>query len=57
MTGLILAIPGVPGPGIAVMIVGLVILSPHFDWARRALEWCREKAEQVREKAFGKRAE
>jgi uncharacterized protein (TIGR02611 family) len=42
--GLILAIPGVPGPGIAVIILGLVILSGHFEWARRLLHWAKRKA-------------
>jgi hypothetical protein len=44
VSGLILAIPGVPGPGIPTMIVGLIILSDHFAWARRALDWLRTKA-------------
>jgi hypothetical protein len=42
--GLILAIPAVPGPGIPTMIVGLIILSDRFFWARRALNWLRRKA-------------
>jgi hypothetical protein len=48
--GLILAIPGVPGPGIAVMIVGLVLLAEHYHWARRLLVWAKRKGEQVRDK-------
>jgi uncharacterized protein (TIGR02611 family) len=47
LAGLIMAIPGVPGPGIAVMIVGLVILSDHFVWARRLLDWTKQKAASV----------
>jgi hypothetical protein len=43
VVGLILAIPGVPGPGIPTIIVGLVMLSDHFAWARSALEWMRRK--------------
>jgi hypothetical protein len=42
-TGAILAIPGIPGPGIALIIVGLLLLSDHFEWARRALDWLRAK--------------
>ena len=49
--GLILALPGVPGPGLAIMIVGLVLLGKHFHWARRTLEWARQKAGRLREKA------
>jgi uncharacterized protein (TIGR02611 family) len=50
-TGLVLAIPGVPGPGIAVILLGLVILSAHFHWARRSVEWVKRKAEQAKQKA------
>jgi len=50
VAGLIMAVPGVPGPGIAVMIVGLVILSDHFQWARRMLDWAKQKAERIRER-------
>lgn len=45
--GLILSIPLVPGPGIVVIILGLVILSSHFSWARRLLEWAKRKASSV----------
>ncbi len=51
--GLILAIPGVPGPGLAVMLVGLILLAEHFHWARRALDWARRKAEAVRARLGG----
>lgn len=42
--GLVLAIPGVPGPGLAIMLLGLILLAEHFHWARRARDWAREKA-------------
>ena len=45
--GLILAIPGVPGPGIPLMLVGLVILSERFAWAKRVLNWTRAKARRA----------
>jgi putative transmembrane protein PGPGW len=41
--GLILAIPGVPGPGIPLVLLGLVILSGQFSWAKRLLDWARQK--------------
>jgi uncharacterized protein (TIGR02611 family) len=50
VAGLIMSVPGVPGPGIAVMILGLVILSDHFQWARRMLDWAKQKAERIRER-------
>jgi drug/metabolite transporter (DMT)-like permease len=42
--GLILAVPGVPGPGIPLVLLGLVILSGHFSWAKRLLDWVRQKS-------------
>ncbi len=48
--GLILAIPGVPGPGFLVMIAGLVILARHFHWAKRALDRMKAKWEEVKNK-------
>jgi hypothetical protein len=41
--GLILAVPVVPGPGIPIVLLGLVILSAHFSWAKRLLDWARQK--------------
>ena len=38
----ILAIP-YPGPGWAIVFVGLAILATEFEWARRALTWTRER--------------
>jgi len=46
--GLILAIPGVPGPGIPLILFGLVLLSARFAWAKRVLEWAKRKWSQVR---------
>ena len=43
LVGFILALPLVPGPGIAVMLVGLVLLSDHFTWARRCVDWAKHK--------------
>jgi uncharacterized protein (TIGR02611 family) len=50
IVGGILALPGVPGPGIVVIILGLWLLSDHFDWAKRALTWAREKLERLKQK-------
>ncbi len=35
LAGVVLAIPGVPGPGLLVVFVGLTVLSTEFEWARR----------------------
>ena len=47
--GLILAIPGVPGPGIPLVLLGLVILSGHFSWAKRLLDWAKQKSNWSRD--------
>ena len=35
LVGLVLALPGVPGPGLLVAFLGLTVLSAEFEWARR----------------------
>jgi hypothetical protein len=45
-----LALPSVPGPGILVILLGLVLLSDHFAWAKRTLVWAREKFVRLRER-------
>lgn len=35
VVGIVLALPGVPGPGLLVVFVGLTALSAEFEWARR----------------------
>ena len=50
VVGGVLALPGVPGPGIAIVLLGLLLLSDHFAWAREALVWLREKAAGARRK-------
>ncbi len=41
--GLVLSIPGVPGPGFVLIFAGLVLLSEYYHWARRTLDWARRK--------------
>jgi len=48
--GGVLALPGVPGPGIPVILLGLWMLSGHFAWARRAMGWLQERTAGVRRK-------
>jgi uncharacterized protein (TIGR02611 family) len=40
-----------PGPGIAVILLGLVVLSAEFQWAKRALAWVRERANDLKDQA------
>ncbi len=42
----ILAIP-YPGPGWAIVFVGLAILATEFEWARRLLAYARERYDNV----------
>jgi hypothetical protein len=48
--GIILALPLVPGPGIPLIILGLVLLSDRFVWAKRILNWAKRKWQQVHPK-------
>ena len=48
IAGGILALPLVPGPGVALILLGLVILSRDFRWARRLLDWGRQKWRNLR---------
>ncbi len=50
VVGLVLSIPGVPGPGIAVIVLGLIVLAEHFHWARRTLDWAKQKFQRLRPK-------
>lgn len=40
-----------PGPGIAVLIIGLAILATEFAWAKRAVQKAREAATTASERA------
>jgi hypothetical protein len=55
VVGGILSLPLVPGPGIALMILGLVLLSRDFQWARRLLDWARRKWRRLRPARPGSR--
>ena len=44
--GIVLAIPLVPGPGIPLILVGLLLLSDHFVWAKQALDWAKRLVKQ-----------
>jgi putative transmembrane protein PGPGW len=48
IVGGVLAIPGVPGPGIPIILLGLLVLSDHFAWARRAIVWVKVRTARFR---------
>ena len=45
--GAVLAIPGVPGPGLLVIFTGLTLLSHEFHWARRLRDYMRTTFDRV----------
>lgn len=38
LIGVVLALPGIPGPGLLVIFAGLGVLGGEFEWARRLRE-------------------
>jgi uncharacterized protein (TIGR02611 family) len=51
LVGLFLAIPGVPGPGLLVVVMGLGMLALEFDRAERLLERLVHRVEDAGEAA------
>jgi uncharacterized protein (TIGR02611 family) len=56
LVGMILLVAGaamlvLPGPGIAVILLGLVVLSAEFQWAKRVLAWARRRAGDLKAQA------
>ena len=50
VAGLALALPGIPGPGLLVVAVGLGMLALEFDRAERLLEGILDRVEDARER-------
>ena len=53
IVGLIMAIPGVPGPGLVVIFIGLSILAVDFVWAHRIKTKIEHQAGKVIKKVRG----
>lgn len=56
LVGMTLLIAGaamlvLPGPGIAVMLLGLVVLSAEFQWAKRILALARDRGRFLKDQA------
>ena len=47
LAGLFLSLPGIPGPGIVVIVLGLGILSSEFDWAERLYTRLKEMGQKM----------
>jgi hypothetical protein len=52
LVGLVLSLPLVPGPGLAIMLLGMAILSLEFErprlWLARLKAWWRQLRERIR---------
>lgn len=51
LVGIVLAGPGVPGPGFLVILIGLAVLALEFDWAERLLRRGLDYADRAGERA------
>jgi uncharacterized protein (TIGR02611 family) len=49
--GLALSLPGVPGPGLVLVAVGVGVLALEFDRAERVLEWLLARIDDARDRA------
>ena len=54
IVGVILSIPGVPGPGLLVIFAGLSILAIDFVWAHRLKTRIQNQAGKMVDKVRGK---
>lgn len=53
VVGLVLSMPLVPGPGVAVIILGLSVLSTEFEFARRIMKRIKEGVRHVIRRGHG----
>jgi uncharacterized protein (TIGR02611 family) len=51
VAGILLSLPGIPGPGIAIALGGLALWATEFEWAERRLEWAKDKFEGAARRA------
>ncbi len=49
--GLALSLPGVPGPGLVLVALGVGVLALEFDRAERVLEWILKRIDDARDRA------
>jgi len=45
--GGVLSVPGIPGPGLLLVVGGLALLGREFHWARRANEWLLAQGKRI----------
>jgi hypothetical protein len=56
IAGIILAMPLVPGPGVALILLGLGILSVEFEWPRVWLARIKEKGVKLKDLILRKKS-
>jgi uncharacterized protein (TIGR02611 family) len=56
VVGLILMLPGIPGPGFVLVIAGLSILAVDFVWAHRLKTHLKDRAGRMVDKVRGRPA-
>jgi hypothetical protein len=54
VAGLFFMIPGVPGPGFVLILLGLSVLAVDFVWAHRLKTHLKDRAHKLVEKIRGK---
>lgn len=55
VAGVVLSLPGIPGPGLLVVFLGLGILSLEFAWAERARRDLRRRFDRAVARARSRR--
>ena len=53
VVGVVLTVPGVPGPGLLLIFLGLSVLAVDFVWAHRAKTYMKSKGDAVMKKLRG----
>jgi hypothetical protein len=48
IVGGVLTFPGVPGPGIPILLFGLWLLRDHFTWAKQTFDWIKDRVGRFR---------
>lgn len=49
LLGIVLSVPGIPGPGFLVIFAGLAILAVEFVWARKLLKRFQDQGARLRD--------
>jgi len=55
LIGILLAIPGVPGPGVLIVWAGLAILAVEFIWARKLLKKFKDQGIRLKDLIIGQK--